>query len=75
MGDIVYEAEVPAVSTEEVIASVAPTKWDLTPKKNSKKTNRSKPKSPTKEIRYDKYLNNNCHWFNMDIFKILSLGG
>ncbi|XP_046438760.1 histone H2A deubiquitinase MYSM1-like [Daphnia pulex] len=51
MGDIVYEAEVPAVSTEEVIASVAPTKWDLTPTKNSKKTNRSKPKSPTKEIR------------------------
>ena len=53
MGDIVYEAEVPAVSTEEVIASVAPTKWELPLTKNSKKTNRSKPKSPPKEIRYD----------------------
>ncbi|KZS04394.1 Uncharacterized protein APZ42_032694 [Daphnia magna] len=51
MGDIVYEAEVPAVSTEEVIASVVATKWDCPPTKNSKKIIRSKPKSPPKEIR------------------------
>lgn len=52
VGDIVYETEVPAVSMEEVIASVA-TSWELSSVKNGKKTNRSKPKTPSKDTKYD----------------------
>lgn len=51
VGDIVYEAEVPAVSMEEVIASVA-TSWELSSVKNGKKINRSKPKTPSKDMKY-----------------------
>lgn len=51
MEDIVHETEVPAVSIEEVIASVTPT-WNASAMKNSKKLHRPKPKSPSKDIRY-----------------------
>lgn len=47
VGDIVHETEVPAVSMEEVIASVS-TNWELSPAKSGKKTNGSKTKPPLK---------------------------
>lgn len=52
VGDIVHEAEVPAVSMEEVIASVA-TSWDSVAVRNGKKTIRPKFKSSSKDIRYE----------------------
>lgn len=51
MDDIVHEAEVPAVSMEEVIASVA-TGCEFATVKNGKKLIRSKPKSPSKDFKY-----------------------
>ena len=52
VSDIVHEAEVPAVSIEEVIA----TGCESPPVKNGKKIIRLKPKPPSKDVRYCSHL-------------------